>query len=723
MKFRSSSAVFAAVTVFVCAAGAEVAAQNVVYPGGGSATDPYSCYSDCGGQSPASGTAKCFCDNGCHTRGDCCADRDEFCAPEAVAPACSLTSNSGYSNFCGTDLGFVYQHGSNLEVLFGDSWEWNSSHTGCITRGQDLVSSDDSQGWITGVARPNAQGVPFRAAAIPAGPATNCGTFLNFDRTPTSGTPYTYSTVTLHAATSNTELKLPPGSTPLAGFSDGINAWAMFKQGDPAHVYLGFRESASTRNVYKVREDLGTYTGTPSTTTKWINPAVARITSYNATTPKASNFTTPTSAAGVVLFFGRPRFWSTDSEPASDNAMYLMRQDTRLTTTGTHNWAPQYFTRLDQVTGNPIWSPTAADARPVLSDDFKAANQMDIKWVPELKKWLMLYGGDVSWSLDTGLAPVNDQPRHGAIHMRMADYPWGPWSRATPLLWRESMKGYIKCDATSATMPRGCEPATYLPGTWKSSMSSAILGCDASSPGPQPVQPLVSCITDTFPFVALDQRGIMYAPELLPTWTNDGTYEFTTNMKTVTIYFLVSTWMPYQVVLAAADLKVPLRQYNTLVTGQLRAYNNQMVQTKTINMSRAAGRAPGNVTSWWIAQADGTLPARPLQIGDLVFIRSVADGGITYLARSGDNVIFRPISNPIESRYKWKITSTDTALYPDGTTIEYGKTPFLVVSTESTRKLKAKLDGTTFIVRNLLGGGGDSIWTMSWACLNGDTCY
>jgi hypothetical protein len=103
----------------------------------------------------------------------------------------------------------------------------------------------------------------------------------------------------------------------------------------------------------------------------------------------------------------------------------------------------------------------------------------------------------------------------------------------------------------------------------------------------------------------------------------------------------------------------------------------------------------------------------------------VADNGITYLARSGDNVLFRAATSPLESRYKWKITSADLTLYPNGTPIEYGKTPFLVQSTESTRKLKAKADanGTTFSVHNLLGSGPDSVWTLSWACVNGDTCY
>jgi hypothetical protein len=35
-----------------------------------------------------------------------------------------------------------------------------------------------------------------------------------------------------------------------------------------------------------------------------------------------------------------------------------------------------------------------------------------------------------------------------------------------------------------------------------------------------------------------------------------------------------------------------------------------------------------------------------------------------------------------------------------------------------TRRLKSKTDG----LRNLVGGGGDSIWIMTWHCQSGDTC-
>src|SRR4051812_35352840 len=82
------------------------------YPGGATA-NVNSCYSACGGKLGDPGyTKQCNCDQTCQGRGNCCADRDEFCAPAIAKPACSLTSNANYSLFCGTDLGFVFRHGS-----------------------------------------------------------------------------------------------------------------------------------------------------------------------------------------------------------------------------------------------------------------------------------------------------------------------------------------------------------------------------------------------------------------------------------------------------------------------------------------------------------------------------------------------------------------------------------------------------------------------------------
>jgi hypothetical protein len=96
----------------------------------------------------------------------------------------------------------------------------------------------------------------------------------------------------------------------------------------------------------------------------------------------------------------------------------------------------------------------------------------------------------------------------------------------------------------------------------------------------------------------------------------------------------------------------------------------------------------------------------------------MSNGGLTFLSRSGDNVQFlvNPAA-PFPDRVKWRIDTIDPVRYPVGMAIEYGKTPFLIRDT-GTRRLKSKIDG----IRNLVGGGSDSYWTMTWHCQNGDSC-
>ena len=347
-----------------------------------------------------------------------------------------MTTNAGSSLFCGTDLGFVFQHGTGpsakLEVLFGDSWEWWDAFS-CTTRGL-LGISDDSQGWMT-VSRPPS--LPLNAAAIPpTGISTCAASMLNMDvGTSLWWPPFnTYTSIRLWPATGSTELELPPGSTPTAGFSDGVNVWAMFKQGspEPGSTLLAVRDS-TVRTNYKVRENLG-----PNTNYKFFNPSATRIASYNTANPKLSNFSLPTGTdAGIVLFFGRPRFWSTDAQSSTTNGMYLMRQDTRLNATGASGWKPVYFKGLDPNTENPIWSnPDDADgandldeAQPMITGRLQDRESDGREVGAGARKWVMLYGGDVHWSTPP---PTNDQPRHGAIHMRYGELSVGSMDASDP---------------------------------------------------------------------------------------------------------------------------------------------------------------------------------------------------------------------------------------------------------------------------------------------------
>lgn len=527
------------------------AASAALALAGGDPSDLDSCYSKCGDEAGAGGL-RCSCDVACEARGDCCADRHEWCAPVAVRPICGLVNDSRqYSRICGTDLGFMFEHEGKLEILFGDTWHYPSdTATSCSDPGLlgvRGVFNDDAQAtFATGLRAPSWL-PPSAAAARPDG--SNCPSLLEFDRSAPSA-PYTFTPITLRDL-SGKDLSLGLSDTPTAAFSDGKTAFALFGRGgiDDRRAYVA-RRDATTRTLYHAVAELGHETN-------FHNPSAARVTSE-------TDYTTPTgSAASVLYLWGRPRFSSSQAETTASNGIVLSKIQLPFydPATGKSRWAPQFFAGLEPGTQRPRWVQSEAEAVRLVSEDFKRVNQLDVKWVAELGKWVMLYGGDVA----DGLAPpaTQDQPRHGAIHLRMADHPWGPWSRPTPLLWREHVPWWMQCHAYDDTQPIGCDRKLptkphYATGDWEPEQTDYFFGASCRKSHPKPAaMPNVN-----FPFpicTVMSQRGNLYAANIVPTWTRRGAVDPTTGMATTTIYFVVSTWYPYDVVLAAADLTLPVR--------------------------------------------------------------------------------------------------------------------------------------------------------------------
>ena len=99
----------------------------------------------------------------------------------------------------------------------------------------------------------------------------------------------------------------------------------------------------------------------------------------------------------------------------------------------------------------PAWTPTPTkragrgqtDAQPLAMDGIvdgdpheplRVVGHTAISWLgPPIDKWVMLYGGGLS-SLLVSSEDTSDAPAPGAIVMRFADHPWGPWSPPTPHL-------------------------------------------------------------------------------------------------------------------------------------------------------------------------------------------------------------------------------------------------------------------------------------------------
>jgi hypothetical protein len=468
---------------------------------------------------------------GCHTRADCCTDKHELCAVSERAPLCTLTGVSLDSALCGTDLGWSFSHGDHIEVLYGDSYG-----SDCL----DPYPNDDSQGTLP-LARP-AQ-LPTRLPAQPI----SCAGLLALDKR-AGPRAQTFAPILLYEGQSALSSYL--GETPLTGFSDGEHAYMIARRGskigDP--IYVGFRDPSAApgvspdRTVYRVGQSYASQ--------HFQNPSAATVKRFVPDDPAQNDYGPGTHS---LLLFGRGDFAGPHSRELylAQQRLPLLQSDGRLA------WAPSYFAGL--VRGEPTWSADEKAAVAVLANDFERPQQTEVAWVPALAKWVMLYGGDVAdWIDDT----PSDQPRHGAIHMRLADHPWGPWSRATPVFWREHAAAFLHCDApaTAASGNRaGCDldelpndPAhSYSTGPWGPQLLDfpGCIGGDLSPSQPNfQLGGLVPC--------AGSQRGNFYAPSLIDSWTVDlaGDQGYA---HAATLYFMVSTWMPYQVILASLTVHLP----------------------------------------------------------------------------------------------------------------------------------------------------------------------
>lgn len=140
----------------------------------------------------------------------------------------------------------------------------------------------------------------------------------------------------------------------------------------------------------------------------------------------------------------------------------------------------------------PRWSAEEPQAVPLFSHP--CIGELSVAWNPFLKKWLMLYNcGD---------------PR--GINFRAADEPWGPWSGAQVLFQPWEDQGYCH----------------FIHVSWKAQR------CDnVHDPKRQNVW------------------GGEYGPYLIPQLT-------TGDDARTTIYFVMSTWNPYNVMLMKATLEV-----------------------------------------------------------------------------------------------------------------------------------------------------------------------
>lgn len=152
----------------------------------------------------------------------------------------------------------------------------------------------------------------------------------------------------------------------------------------------------------------------------------------------------------------------------------------------------RYFSGVDEA-GVPLWNSNERDSRPLFDLQNPCVGEFSVSYNKFIKKWIMMYNCG--------------NPR--GINLRTADNPWGPWTKPQVIFepWEDG--GYCEFMHTSWDF-RNCD--------------------DVSDPNRQ------------------NEWGGEYGP-----------YQFehfaTGDENSTTIYFTLSTWNPYTVILMKAKLQ------------------------------------------------------------------------------------------------------------------------------------------------------------------------
>jgi hypothetical protein len=493
----------------------------------------------------------------------------------------------------GTDLGWTFVHRDKIWVLFGDSWFIDPVNAASLP--------DDALGHISLTdfpdgasveafvrANPAPMGQPAWQAAGPTMPvvlrggagsgfapiiAERDGAMVpgGIGFVPMTGFSngrddagegvfaifFSYEHVACAAGGCDGGFECDPGLgtatreslTPpcVVGSSGSCEAGPGFCQDRGTSIYDANSELGRTQAVV-LRHDVGVTTPDepvrfktqPWDTQRFLNATSRTATDFDASRASAEgNDYTPALGNSLprsgVFVWGRPHFGGIGVE-GRDAQLYLLwapmpQPDAELR----FEWQPQYFSGLD-AEGRPQFSAREVDARPLDLDASKPGEQpeevrdfigqMGISWVPSLERFVMFYGGDASPMFDELIFRGDaDKVRHdpmGSLFVRFAEQPWGPWTAPRPLM-------------VAGNWSSGAQPIEqYAPGGILAHNNCRGDGCARSEPAYR---------LD----LGTNNNGVLYGPNIVDVWTtaHDGQTD---------LYWFVSTWNPYQVVLMKTSL-------------------------------------------------------------------------------------------------------------------------------------------------------------------------
>jgi hypothetical protein len=495
-------------------------------------------------------------------------------------------------SFNGADLGWTFAHRDKLWVLFGDSW-WidpvNAASLPDDALGQiSLTEFPDGPSVDAFVrAHPAPMGQPAWRAAGPTMPVALRG-----------GAGSGFAPVLTER---NGEMvRSGLGFVPMTGFSNGhdderegvfaiffsyeavecvsgqctdgfecdpdlgtatrefLSPLCVVGDGSSCTASPGFCQDRSTSNydtsamgrtnAVVLRHDVGVTTAAdpihfksqPWETQRFYNATSRAVSDFDPARANApDNDYTPalgnSQTRSGVFIWGRPSFGGIGTE-GRDAQLYLAWVPMPTPDADMHfEWHPQYFTGLD-TEGRPQFASREIDARPLDLDASRAGDQpeepkdvigqMSISWVPSLKHFVMFYGGDVALMFakpifGTDIDKVRRDPQ-GSLFVRFAEQPWGPWTTPRPFM----IAGNWSSDAEAIEQ--------YGPGGILAHNNCRDADCARYDPAYR---------LD----LGTNNNGSMYAPSIIDVWTtaHDGRTD---------LYWFLSTWNPYQVVLMKTSM-------------------------------------------------------------------------------------------------------------------------------------------------------------------------
>ena len=267
-------------------------------------------------------------------------------------------------------------------------------------------------------------------------------------------------------------------------------------------------------------------------TTKFLNVTATTVERFDPGTASNQDYKPATGNGGKrrVFLWGRPGFVGVKAQGRS-LGLYFAYTD--LPEGPGYDWDLHYFIGIEN--GFPRFSDYEKDAAPLDLDSTRSGiqpvehhdvvHQMSVEWIGDLGKWVMFYGGSVTTlpspflpscgvlELFSRSACTEVELGNGAIRMRTADHPWGPWSEPQDVL-------------------AGGDPDTPGSGQYGPGGVLHHPGCEGDN-----------CATHSQTAYYQDKEyGFLYSANIIAEWTvpaGDG----------VDVIWNASTWDPYRVVL------------------------------------------------------------------------------------------------------------------------------------------------------------------------------